>query len=377
MVLVVLIVCFVFAILGILVFLQKTKKELHMFFRAQSLEVMEKTQKNFLDLARELFESQKRGSSEQNEVQKKSIEAITKPVQETLEKLEKQQHELEKKRESAFTVMEKQLQNLIASEKELCKETFNLTRALRSPSVRGSWGQLHLRRVVELAGMQKYCDFSEQVNKEHEGKQFRPDLVVHLPGSRQIIVDAKTPLYAYLDAVESETEEEKKLKLKEHAAHIKGHIKELSSKEYWKKFQPTPECVVLFLPSEAFFSEAVRLDPHLIEMGFLHNVIVATPTTLISILKAASLSWKQDALSQNAEEIADLGRQLYERLGIMSNHFEKLGKSLGASVESYNQAISSFETRVLVSARKLQEKAGHTKEPPKIHQIEKNVRTLL
>ncbi len=354
--------------------LKKIKEDLPQFFKAESLGVMEKMQSHFFSLAKELFKTHQEGAKTDLESHHKSVKHLVEPLQGAIEKLEKEHRELEKKREGAYLVMEEQLKNLMASEKALRLETINLSKALRSPSVRGTWGQLHLKRVVELAGMQKYCDFLEEPTEEVEGRRIRPDLVVHLPGQRQIIVDAKTPLYAYLEALESGEEEIQSKKMKEHAAHIRQHVKELSNKEYWKGFSPTPECVILFLPSEAFFSEAVRQDPGLIETGFLHNVIVATPTTLISVLKAASLSWKQEGISQNAKEIAELGRQLYERLLSMSSHFSKLGKSVNHSVDAYNQAISSLRTRVMPCAKRLQERSHHGRQAEPLLEVETKAR---
>lgn len=355
--------------------IHKTKEELQLSFKAQALEIMEKMQKNFFELADQLFTTYRRGSQGSLESHQKSIESLIKPLYEAVGKLEKQSQELEKKRESAYVLIEKQIENLIASEKALRLETLQLSKAFRSPSVRGNWGQLHLRRVVELAGMQKYCDFFEQESRYLGEQKIRPDVVVRLPENRQIIIDAKTPLYAYLEAIESEDEEKKQKRLKDHALHIRQHIKELSAKEYWKQFHPTPECVVLFLPSEAFFSEAVQTDPHLIELGFANNIIVATPTTLIAVLKAASLAWKQQAFSENAQKMTELGKQLYERLTVMIQHFDKLGKCLGASVESYNQAITSLETRVMVSVRKLQEQTYHSKPLSELSPIDKSIRS--
>ncbi len=361
---------FLFLALWTLKSIKKAKEDLPRYFKAESLEIMQTLQHSFFSLANQTLKTHQEGAKTDLQTHKQSVQDLVEPLQEAISKLEKEHRELEKKRESAYLLMEKQLENLVASEKALRSETFNLSKALRSPSVRGTWGQLHLRRVVELAGMQKYCDFTEEVSQESDGKKIRPDLVVHLPGKRQIIVDAKTPLYAYLEALEKEEEEGKIEKMKEHAAHIRKHVKELSSKEYWKQFSPTPECVILFLPSESFFSEAVRLDPDLIETGFLHNVIVATPTTLMSVLKAASLSWKQDSISQNAKEIAELGKQLYERLLVMSSHFSKLGKSVNHSVETYNQTVASLKTRVFPCVKKLQEKAHHTKETEPLIEVQ-------
>ncbi len=302
-------------------------------FKSLSYDVLQKNSQAFLSLA----------------------ESQLKPFKEQMGKFDSEIRELERRREGAYISLNKQISSLIETEKGLRVETANLVSALRSPNIRGSWGQLHLRRVVELAGMVAHCDFFEQKTLDFEGKSLRPDLIIHLPQERQIVIDAKTPLDAYLASIDTEDEELRHQKLKEHTIHLKSHIKNLSGKEYWRQFPRAPEYVILFLPSEAFFSSALQIDNGLIEMGALQNVILATPTTLIAILRAIALSWKQESLSKNAEEIAALGRDLYERLGVMADHFGRVGKALNQSVEAYNQTLASLESRVLVSARKLKE----------------------
>jgi DNA recombination protein RmuC len=237
---------------------------------------------------------------------------------------------------------------------------------------------VHLRRVVELAGLINHCDFTEQTTLREETKVWRPDLVVHLPGDRQIIVDAKTPIDSYIESFETKEESAREQKLKDHARHLRKHIKELSSKEYWKQLQPAPEYVILFLPAEAFFSAALQMDPTLIELGASENVIIASPTTLIAVLRAVAYGWKQESISKSAQEIANLGKELYERLGTMNDHWNRLGKNLSLSVDSYNQAISSLESRVLVSARKLKDlgAASGEKEFNLTQEINKTTKSL-
>jgi len=293
------------------------------------------------------------------------------PLKASLQSLDLQQRELEKRRESAYGALSKQLELMLQSDVELRRETAQLASALKTPHVRGSWGEVHLRRVVELAGLMNHCDFQEQVSLENDDRGFRPDLLVHLPGDRHIVVDAKVPLTAYLDA-QAETDPSRKLK--EHATALRKHIKDLSSKEYWKRLGRSPDYVVLFLPAEAFFSAALQADPTLIELGADQNVVIATPTTLIAILRAIAFGWKQEALSQNAAEIAKAGAELYDRLAVLSEHWSKVGRQLGLSVESYNQAVASLEQRFLPSARKLKEFAGLTKEVSAPEPIEKLVR---
>jgi DNA recombination protein RmuC len=301
------------------------------------------------------FEKYEKSAKSDLEKRQDSIEKSLGPVKETLSKLEKYSLEIERKRISSYSSLSKQLDSLLHSENLLRNETNNLVKALKSPNVRGAWGQIHLRRVLELSGLLNNCDFFEQKSKEGDGKTYRPDLIVKLPGNRQIVIDAKTPIDAYLESMDADNELKRKEKLKKHAKSLKQHMKDLSEKKYWKYFSPSPEYVILFLPAEAFFSAALQEEPALLEIGAKKDIILATPTTLIAILRAIAYSWKQEDISKNAEEIAALGGELYERLNVMSGHWQRVGKSLKGSIDSYNKAISSLESRVLVSARKLKE----------------------
>ncbi|MBX7067366.1 MAG: DNA recombination protein RmuC [Parachlamydiales bacterium] len=323
-------------------------------FKALSLDALEKNGKQFMNLA----------------------DATLQPLKDSMKLLNEHQRELEKRREGAYASLSKQIEGLVLSEKELRAETTRLSQALKSPQIRGSWGEVHLRRVVELAGLINHCDFFEQKTLEGQGRIIRPDLIVHLPGQRQIAVDAKTPLNAYLEAADLEDDGLRKMKLQEHAASVRKHIKELAAKEYWKQLGSSLEYVILFLPAEAFFSAALQADPSLIETGADQNIIVATPTTLIAILRAVAHGWKQESLSKSAREIARLGSELYDRIGIVCDHWNKVGKSLNSAVESYNQSIASFESRVLVSARKLKENGSFAKELPSMEGIEKIAREV-
>jgi DNA recombination protein RmuC len=352
------------------------KGEMVESFKAHSYEVMERSSKSFLGLAEAHLSKYQEGAKADLEGRQKAIEATLEPLKTVMKQLDVQQREMEKRREGAYSSMQKQIEQMMASDRELRHETSQLVASLRSPQIRGSWGQVHLRRVVELAGLLNQCDFSEQVSMQNEGKTLRPDLVVRLPGDRQIVVDAKTPLNSFIDAADLLDEGEKKRKLLDHAASIRKHIKDLSSKEYWKAFDLSPEYVILFLPAESFFSAALQVDPTLIEVGADQNVIVATPTTLIAILRAVAFGWKQESLSKSAKEISRLGGELYDRLGIVCEHWGKVGRQLGSAVESYNQSVASLETRVLVSAKKLKEFGGITKELPEPEQIEKLTRLL-
>jgi DNA recombination protein RmuC len=324
-------------------------------FQSLSFEIMERSSRSFLDLARSAFEKEQEKSKSDMDLRQKTLESIIAPLRETMKSLEDHQRELEKRREGAYASLFKQVEGMMQIETDLRKETAQLSSALRSPPVRGAWGQVHLRRVVELAGLLNRCDFTEQTSHETDGRLLRPDLVVHLPGSRHIIVDAKTPLQDYLEAQDEGNEAIRIRKLETHASQLRKHMRDLSQKDYWKRFDLSPEFVVLFLPAESFFSSALQIDPTLIEAGAEQNIIVATPTTLIAILRAVAHSWKQEAISKNAEQIALLGQELYERLSVLSEHWSKVGRSLSSAVEGYNQAVVSLESRVLIPARKLKD----------------------
>jgi len=358
---------------------QEAQQKMHETFKSLSFEVMERSGRTFLDLATTSLDKYAEGAKCDLENRQKAIDASLTPLRETLKQLDGYQRELEKRREGAYSALSQQIEGLVAAERNLTRETAQLSQALRSPQIRGVWGQIHLKRVVELAGLLNYCDFFEQKSVESDGKIWRPDLVVKLPGQRNIVVDAKTPLNAYLDASDAGDEILRKVKLQEHALALRKHMKDLSNKEYWKQFDFAPEYVILFLPAEVFFSSALQVDPSLIEFGADQNIIIATPTTLIAILRAVAFNWKQESLSKSAKEIAQLGQELYDRIGIVSEYWNKLGKQLNSSVESYNQSVASFESRVLVSARKLKEAGSFLKdisEPESIDKLAKDMKVI-
>lgn len=360
-----------------LALLGRAEQQLREAFTALSTDALRANSQSFLELAKTTLGEVQRTATAELTARQVAIDGLVKPVGEALRKLDEQLRAVETARHGHYSELRQQLEQVAQSHQLLHGETRNLVQALRAPAVRGRWGEVQLRRVVELAGMLEHCDFTEQQSADTEDGRLRPDLVVQLPGGRHVVVDAKAPLDAYLDAIGAADDGARDGHLRRHAQQVRDHMAKLGTKQYWTQFQPSPDFVVMFLPGEPFFAAALEHDPELIDWGARRNVIVASPTTLIALLRAVAYGWQQEAVARNAEEIRQLGRELHERITTMADHFTRLGQRLGDAVGAYNATLGSFEARVLVSARKLKELgAGSNAELPAPAAIETEPRAL-
>lgn len=341
----------------------------------QSLKANSET---FLRLAEQNLGAQQERAKRDLGEREQAVENLVKPIRDALQQSQRQISELEKSRSEAYGNISSQLESMQVGQQSLAQETQNLVNALRRPEVRGRWGEITLKRLVELAGMVEHCDFQEQVHTSAEDKVIRPDMIVRMPNERELVVDVKTPLDAYLEAAEAKDDAQRDLGLKRHARNVREHIRALSRKSYWDQFPQSPEFVILFIPGDQFLSAALNEDPDLIESALSQKIILATPTSFVALLKAVAYGWRQLALADNAEEIRKLAGDLYGRLSTFVSHLNKVGKQLGSSVDNYNRAMGSLERKVLPGARKFVELGIHPKkEIEKIESIEALPRSLV
>ncbi|MGH3134842.1 MAG: DNA recombination protein RmuC, partial [Gaiellaceae bacterium] len=306
------------------------------------------------------------------------LSGYVRPLKDSLEKMDRQLQGVERIRQEAYGALTEGLRQLRGDQDRLRTETGNLVTALRAPHVRGRWGEIQLKRVIEMAGMVEHCDFDEQRSTTGEdGNVLRPDVIVRLPGEKQVVIDSKVPLVAYLDAVrEDATEDERRAKLADHARHVRDHIQRLGQKAYWRQLPATPEFVVMFLPDETFLRAALEQDGSLIELAISNNVIPASPTNLIGLLRAVHYGWQQETIAESAREVSALGRELYKRLATMGSHVARLGKSLDGAVKAYNETVGSLERQVLVQARRFERHGITGIEHPELQPIQRQTRPL-
>jgi DNA recombination protein RmuC len=357
--------------------LDEVRAQFEATFKSLAGDVLKSNSSEFLKLAETSFKvlhTQASGDLEQRE---KAVENLVKPIRESLEKTDQHIRSIEKERQEAFGSLSRHLEFMANTQQQLQGETRNLVKALSRPEIRGQWGELTLKRLAELAGMVEHCDFDQQQSVDSDAGKQRPDMVVRMPGGREIIVDAKAPMDGYLAAVEASEDGEREQEIRRHARNVRDRVRELSGKRYWKQFPKSPDFVVLFIPGDQFLSAALEIDPRLLEDAMADRIVLATPSSLVALLRAVAYGWRQESLAENAEQIRIVGEELYERLSTFADHLGKLGISLNRSVESYNKAVGSFDSRVLPGARKFKDMGiQETKDLPEPDQIERLPRSV-
>lgn len=353
--------------------IKESRQQLEQSFSALSQQALKLNNEHFLLLAKEKL-SQYQIQAEANlDKKEKAIETLLKPINETLKQTESQIRTIEKERKESFGSLSQHLKSINESQTNLRLETQNLVQALRRPEVRGQWGELTLKRIAELAGMVNHCDFYEQQQSDHSDSRLRPDMIVRMPDQRELIIDAKTPLDAYLNATQTNDEKIRTTALIKHARNVRERMRELASKAYWNQFKNSPDFVVLFIPGEQFLSAALEQDPQLLEDALKNKVILATPTSIIALLRAVAFGWRQMSVAKNAEKIRELGEDLYHRLATFAEHLQNLGKHLNTSVEQFNKAIGSLDRQVLPGARKFTELGIERKKPIPVLKMVENM----
>ncbi|OLB20987.1 MAG: recombinase RmuC [Nitrospirae bacterium 13_2_20CM_2_63_8] len=355
----------------------KAKDQLADTFKALATDALRGNSETFIGQATQAFKTVKTEAEGDLAQRQQAIEGLIKPLNEALQRYETQIANMERARQSAYGGLDQHLKTLAQAHERLQQETGNLVKALRSPQVRGQWGEITLKRVAELAGMVEHCDFREQETVQGETGRLRPDMIIQLPAGRQIVVDAKTVLAAYLEAVEAQDDEVRRERLRQHATQVRARMDQLSAKAYWSQFAQAPEFVVLFLPGEQFLGAALEYDRTLIEEGFAKKVVIATPTTLIALLRAVAYGWRQEQLAENAQAISALGKDLFERMAVLAEYLSDVGAALNKGVTAYNKAVGSLEARVLPSARRFKDLGiGSEKDIPKLESLEQAPRPV-
>jgi DNA recombination protein RmuC len=360
-----------------LALLDDAQRKLGDAFRALSADALTRNNETFLEIARNVLGQQQQLAKGDLETRAREVDSLIKPLRESLDKVDGRIGELEKARAVAYGTLAEQVRSLAATQQALHAETQNLVRALRAPQVRGRWGEIQLKRVVELAGMVEYCDFMQQESIVGEDGRLRPDMIVRLPNGRTIVVDSKAPLQAYLEAIEAQSDELRIDRMRQHGQQLRMHIRKLSEKAYWERLPATPEFVVLFLPGESFYGAALDADPSLLQEAAEQRVVIATPTTLIALLRAISYGWRQETITREAQHISAIGRELYHRVLVMAQHFSDMRRALDRTVSSYNKVVRSLESRVLPSARKFKELGASSNEDiPALDTVDQQAREL-